>query len=165
MGSSGMTQDTDTQIPVSRLVTGGLVFTTGFLAPLLIPLVADSSLDTETKIVVSGFLAVGIPELGMLLAVGILGKSGFLFLKQHLFSTVAHLVFPDQVGPWRHRVGLLMFLLPLLFGWAQPYLAYLYPASGIQQPMYAAVSDAVFVLSLFVLGGEFWEKLRNLFVR
>jgi len=165
LGSSSKTQDSDKHLSLTRLVVAGVVFIVGFLAPLLIPLVAGSNLDSETKIVVSGFLALGIPELGMLVAVGILGKSGFLFLKKHVFGAVARFVFPDRVGLWRHRVGLLMFVLPLLFGWAQPYLAYLYPASGIQQPIYAVVSDAVFVLSLFVLGGQFWEKLRTLFVR
>ena len=45
------------------------------------------------------------------------------------------------------------------------YVASLYPESGIQQPIYAGAGDIVFFLSLFVIGGEFWEKLRALFVR
>jgi hypothetical protein len=155
----------DVPLPTGRLVAGGSVFIVSFLSPLLIPLVLSANWADSTKAAISGFLAIGAPELGMLLAVAILGKSGFQLLKRVFISSLSRWVFPEQVGPVRHRIGVAMFLLPVLFGWLQPYIAYLFPDSGVQQPLYVVSGDVVFVLSLFVLGGDFWEKLRNLFIR
>lgn len=165
MGIPSGNKDLETDPPAGRLVTGGIVFVGSFLAPIFIPLVISTDWAESTKTAISGFLALGAPELGMLIAVGILGKSGFQFLKHILFSSLSRIVFPDRVGPARHRIDVFMFVAPLVFGWAQPYVASLYPESGIQQPIYAGAGDIVFFLSLFVLGGEFWEKLRALFVR
>ena len=165
MGLPSGNKDLETDPPAGRLVTGGIVFVGSFLAPIFIPLVISTNWAESTKTAVAGFLALGAPELGMLIAVGILGKSGFQFLKRTLFSSLSRIVLPERVGPLRHRLGVLMFVLPLLSGWAQPYLAYLWPESSIHHPFNALVGDAIFILSLFVLGGEFWEKLRTLFVR
>ena len=165
MGTPIDKESMETSPPTGRLVAGGVIFVVSFFAPLLIPLVVTTDWAASTKAAVSGFLALGAPELGMLIAIVILGKSGFQFLKQHLYGAIGAYVFPDQVGQWRHRVGVMMFVGPLIFGWAQPYVAYLYPEVGIQAPRYAMIGDALFILSLFVLGGEFWEKLRRLFIR
>ena len=48
--------------PKGRLILGGVVFISGFLSPLLIPLVIASDLDTGIKSLISGLLALGIPE-------------------------------------------------------------------------------------------------------
>jgi hypothetical protein len=53
----------------------------------------------------------------------------------------------------------------LLFGWLLPYLEPLV-ASGRKTPLALYVAgDVLFLLGLFVLDGEFWEKLRGLFLR
>lgn len=100
----------------------------------------------------------------MLMAVGILGKTGFLFLKRHIFGTLSKYLFPESVGLLRHRIGIIMLVFPLIFGWVQPYIVYLYPNLELQSIFYLIAGDVVFVLSFIVLGGDFWEKLRRLFV-
>ena len=58
-----------------------------------------------------------------------------------------------------------MFVLPLLLGWLYPYAAKL-SVSIPRLPLAAAViGDLVLLASLFVLGGDFWDKVRSLFVR
>ena len=76
-----MTSDTITETEPDqtrlRLRLGLIVFVIGFLSPLLIPLVTASELPTKWKAVISGTLAVGIPELFSIVAIAIMGKSGF----------------------------------------------------------------------------------------
>ena len=71
---------------------------------------------------------------------------------------------PDVVSRTRYRIGLVMFLLPILFGWLAPYVSHLVPLYGAHRIVYAVIGDVLFVVSLFVLGGDFWDKLRALFI-
>ena len=57
-----------------------------------------------------------------------------------------------------------MFTLPLLVAWLAPYLGHHLPGYGAHRLVWAIAGDLVFVASFFVLGGEFWDKLRGLFV-
>jgi hypothetical protein len=50
-----------------------------------------------------------------------------------------------------------LFLVPLLFGWLQPYVTASHLAFNL-------VGDLMFIVSFFVLGGDFWDKVRALFV-
>ena len=61
-------------------------------------------------------------------------------------------------------VGRVMFLLPILFGWGSIYAADLIPGFAAHPLPYAIVGDVVLLASLFVLGGNFWDKVRSLFV-
>lgn len=145
------------------MILGTVILVAGFLSPLLIPWVTSSGLPVGVKTVVSGLLAFGIPELFMLLAVAVMGKSGYEFIKAKLGSYLKPLAPPDRVSPARYRFGLFMFCIPLVFGIVQPYAAHFYePLKEV--PLWATISsDMVFIASFFVLGGDFWDKLRGLF--
>nr|WP_314073404.1 hypothetical protein [uncultured Roseococcus sp.] len=58
-----------------------------------------------------------------------------------------------------------MFCLPILTAWIEPYLGTLRP--GLRPDFWQAqlLGDPMFVASFFVLGGNFWGKIRVLFVR
>ena len=56
-----------------------------------------------------------------------------------------------------------MFATPLVFGWASPYIAHYIPGFADGRLIYAIVFDLLLLTSLFVLGGDFWDKLRSLF--
>lgn len=71
-----------------RLILGGVIFVSGFLSPLLIPLVTNSDLSTEWKTTLSGVLLLGIPEIFMLIAVTALGKEGFDYLNSYLWEAI-----------------------------------------------------------------------------
>jgi hypothetical protein len=149
----------------ARFIVGSVVFGIAFLAPLLVPLVAASDLSIEWKTGVSGFLLFGIPEAGMLVAVAIMGRSGYEALRgilQHLFKQLRPV---RPVGRWRHRIGVVMFATPLALGWLFPFAMGTVPELAEYRIALGIGGDAIWLASLFVLGGAFWEKLRVLFVR
>jgi hypothetical protein len=150
----------------SRLVIGAALFVGGFLSPLAIPLVTRSDLPAGWKTLLSTGLVAGVPELGMILAAGVLGKAGFACLKQKLFAVVRKHTEPASVSRTRYRVGLVLFCIPLLAAWLHPYLAHFFPALIAPKVMVlpAALMDLAFALSFVVLGAGFWEKIRQLFV-
>ena len=66
--------------------------------------------------------------------------------------------------PTRYHIGLVLFVLPLLLGFLEPYLGHLIPGLAANRVVFCVACDLMFLSSLFVLGGEFWDKLRALFV-
>ncbi|MBW1725926.1 MAG: transporter suffix domain-containing protein [Deltaproteobacteria bacterium] len=147
-----------------RLRLGVIVFVIGFLSPLLIPLVTASELSTKWKAVISGCLAVGIPELFSIAAIAIMGKSGFNYIKERFFGFLKKYGPADKVSRTRYRIGLFMFLLPIFFGWLAPYFPNTVPGYETHRFLVNLIGDMMFVSSLFVLGGDFWDKVRALFV-
>ena len=150
--------------PTNRLWTGATVLITGFLSPLLIPLVLSSSLSPSIKSIISGLLAFGIPEVFMLIAVAILGKEGYAYLKQKVFAAFKKHGPADVVGTVRYKIGLVLFFIPLFLGFIWPYVGHFAPESLKNSSSIHIISDAIIFISLFVLGGDFWDKLRSLFI-
>ena len=74
------------QPPGWRFRLGVVVFVIGFSSPLLIPLVSTSALSAKWKAILSGVLAVGIPEVFSIVAIAIMGKSGFNYMKERVFG-------------------------------------------------------------------------------
>jgi hypothetical protein len=71
---------------------------------------------------------------------------------------------PDEVSRIRYNVGLALFSLPLIFAFLLPYLnLHFHFLEDI--PFYInLIGDIMFITSVFVLGGNFWDKLRALFI-
>ena len=151
-------------IPKSRLAIGGIVFIIGFLMPLLVPVVARMNMHMGLKTTISGLLLLGIPELFMLITIAILGKEGYNYLKKKIFGFFKRYGPPQKVSRFRYYLGLVMFCLPFFAGWLLPYIDHLLP--GYQEyELYVNIGgDVLLLTSLFVLGGEFWDKIRALFI-
>jgi len=147
--------------PTSRLILGGAIFISGFLSPLLIPLVTDSRLSMEWKTAISGVLVLGVPEVFMLIAVSFLGKPGFDYLKSHLWKFIRP---ADKVSALRYHTGLFLLFLPVLFGWLSPYLEIWFTWITEHKIGLAVAGDLIFAVALFVLGGDFWLKIKALFI-
>jgi hypothetical protein len=147
-----------------RFRLGLIILVVGWLSPLLIPLVTRTSLATEWKTIISGLLAVGIPEVFTVAAIAIMGKAGFNYIKARIFGFLKKHGPPDRVSLTRYRIGLVMFVLPVLVGWLGPYGAHLIPGYETQRFVVSLIGDVMFVASLFVLGGDFWDKIRSLFI-
>jgi hypothetical protein len=143
------------------------LFVGGQLVPLSVPFVARTNLPGAWKGILSGLLLIS-PELFLLAAVAVLGKPGFDYLTGAIKKALGRFFErhgpPERVSRRRYRVGLAMFLLPLLFGWLAPYAGHHFPAYEEHRLLYAIPGDVLLLLSLFVLGGEFWDKLRSLFI-
>ena len=150
--------------PKGRLILGGGLFIVGFLSPLLIPFVVNSELPAEWKTIVSAFLLIGIPELFLLAAIAVLGKPGYNYLKFVCFSLFKKAAPADIVSHTRYQIGLILFVLPIIFGWLAPYLAESIPFYQKYHFLYNLIGDVMLIGSLFVLGGDFWDKLRALFI-
>ena len=57
-----------------------------------------------------------------------------------------------------------MFTTPMVAGWLYPYVQNLIPEIASNAVPYAVAGDILVVVSLFVLGGDFWDEIRGLFV-
>lgn len=154
--------DNSSNLSRPRLVLGAAILIIGFAAPVFIPLVTASDWSLGLKTTISGLLAFGIPEVFMLIAIGILGKDGYVFLKTKLGGIISRIA-PDEISITRHRIGVLLFCLPLVLGFLQPYIGHYIDFFNRIPLWYYIMSDVIFVMSIFILGGSFWDKLSRLF--
>ena len=150
--------------PFKKIIIGGSILIIGFLSPLLIPLVLATSWPDGLKAILSGILAFGVPELFMIIAVAIMGKQGFNYIMGGLGKFLKPLAPPDAVSKSRYTIGLFMFFLPIAFGFLAPYFSSHLHFIEEHEIYYNIGGDILIFLSLFVLGGNFWDKLRSLFV-
>lgn len=146
------------------MISGAMIFIIGVLSPVFIPLVVTSGLPEWLIAILSGLLAFGIPELFMIIAVAILGKDGFVFLRSKLGKFLKPLAPPDEVSKIRYNVGLVLFSLPLIFAFLLPYLDLHFHFLEDIPFHFNLISDLMLISSVFVLGGNFWDKLRALFI-
>jgi hypothetical protein len=125
-----------------RFRLGLTILVVGWLSPLCIPVITATELA----------------------AIAIMGKSGYNLIKERIFGFLKKHGPPDRVSLTRYRIGLVMFVLPILFGWLGPYGAHQIPGYETHRFFVSLIGDVMFVASLFVLGGDFWDKIRALFI-
>jgi len=150
--------------PKVRLISGAVIFITGIFSPVFIPIVVTSGLPEWLIAVLSGLLAFGIPELFMIIAVAIMGKDGFAFLRSKLGTFLKPLAPPDEVSRIRYNVGLVLFCVPIIVAILSPYLDLKFHFLEDIPFYFTVITDLMIITSLFVLGGNFWDKLRALFI-
>ncbi|MCX2899215.1 transporter suffix domain-containing protein [Pseudomonas mandelii] len=133
---------------------------------LLVPILAVADVPGSRIAALTGVLFISNKVL-LILVIAIMGKSGFQQLKRSLFGYVTSITpsMDAEVGPWRHRIGIVMFCVPLISAFLEPYVDSIWPGLRPNLWQLQALGDAMLVASFFVLGGNFWEKLRSLFIR
>jgi hypothetical protein len=152
--------------PTARLWLGVGVFAFGWLLALtLVPFVTNSDYSTSVKATLTTLLVVAFPKIFLIGAIAILGKPGFAYLKGVVMSFFRRIGPPAEVGEWRYRVGLVMFFLPFATTLLLTYFGPILPGGREANAAYMKAGDVMQIASLFVLGGDFWDKLRALFVR
>jgi len=130
----------------------------------LIPLAA--SLDVPGSRIAALSATVFIANKILLIAcIAVMGKDGFQQLKGMVFGHAKRLAPVQKVGPVRHTIGLVMFVLPLLTATLEPYIDQILPGFRPNLWQLQVLGDVMLIASFFVLGGDFWNKLRGLFVR
>jgi hypothetical protein len=158
-------QETEEYTPTGwRFRLGLIFFVLGWLCPLVIPLVTRSDLPVETKTLLSGFLLIGVPEIFSVISIVILGKPGFEYIKTKVFAFLKLVVPRGQVSRTRYRIGLFMLLLHVAYACLTYYAPDLIPRYSEDRITINLIADFLFVVTLFVLGGDFWDKLRALFL-
>ena len=147
-----------------RLKLGVALFGLSIALPVLgVPLVAAMGLSATTVATVSGVMLVGAEVLGVC-AVAVMGKSGYAYIKNRVFGFLKQYGPPADVSRTRYTIGLVMFGVPIVFGWVAPYAADLIPGYLGKELTSGIIGDLLLLVSLFVLGGDFWDKLRALFI-
>lgn len=92
-----------------------------------------------------------------------MGKPGFNYLKQLLFGLLRKFGPPQQVGRGRYRLGLILFMVPMLMTWIAPYITGLLRPGSMFGFLQELSLEVLLLIGLFLLGGEFWDKMRALF--
>ena len=67
-----------------RMILALSMWIGGFLLPLAIPLVTMLPLPLATRTTLSGLLVFGLPQVSTVIAIAIVGKSGFHYLMEAL---------------------------------------------------------------------------------
>lgn len=155
--------------PRSRLIAGAAILAGALLVKVIGPaLIVSSDLSAAWKTGLSIALFIIVPKILIISIVLVLGKSGFAYLKSAIYKSVARtaapLAPPRQVSPLRYRVGLVLFTLALLEALFVPYLQRAVPDLVDRHRVWDWISDFMLIASIFILGGEFWDKLRALYI-
>ncbi len=147
-----------------RLKLGIAILVLSILSPVVgIPVVTGMGLTASMTATLSGALLASGEVFGIL-AVAVMGKPGFAYIKNRVFGFLKMYGPPREVSRGRYIIGLILFCVPFLFGWVSPYFADRIPGFMGDPLPYAVGGDLVLLASLFVLGGDFWDKLRSLFI-
>ncbi len=128
-----------------------------------LPLLALTDLAPGTKTLVGGII-VAVAELSLPVVIAILGKPGFAYPKGVLFKAPRRYGPPAEIGRVRDRIRLGMLGLPVLFALVEPYAGSHLGVTAQNRIVYALSGDVMLLVSFFVLGGDFWDKIRALFV-
>ena len=147
-----------------RLKSGVALFIFSIAMPLIgIPSVTALNFSSTVTASVSGVLLVGAEVVGIL-AIAVMGKDGYAYIKNRVFGFLKQYGPPREVSRLRYRLGLVMFGVPVLFGWVSIYAGSIIPGFTKSPLLFALGGDILLLTSLFVLGGSFWDKIRALFV-
>jgi len=159
------TQNIEQSAPTGwRFKLGLFFFVGGWICPLFIPLVSVLDLPDDTKTLLSGFLLIGAPEIFSVVSIIILGKSGFNYIKSKTFAFLKKAVPQAEVSRMRYRFGLFMLLLHVIYANLTFYAPDFILGYAEHSLTMNLIADFLFIVTLFVLGGDFWEKLRALFL-
>lgn len=151
------------QAPMTwRIRTGLALFVASIGWPVLIPVLPLLGVSAAATATFGGVMVVAA-EVLMLAGAAIAGKEGFALIKAQVFGLLGMNGPVREVGPRRYTVGLVLFTSALAFAWASPYFGHHLPRYATGAWVYAVAFDGLLLISLFVLGGGFWNKLRSLF--
>ena len=145
-----------------RIKVGFAIFAASVGWPILIPILSVLGAPATAIAAFSGVMVVGA-ELMLIAGAAIAGKEGFVFIKATVFGFLRSYGPPREVSRTRYTIGLMMFSAPIIFGWASPYFGHHLPGFENGALIYAVAGDLLLLISLFILGGAFWDKLRSLF--
>lgn len=131
---------------------------------LFIPILAFSGLSAARVAAITGVIFI-TNKILLVVMIAVMGKPGFQELKQIIGRYLPNLKDDVPVGPVRHAVGLFMFCFPIVSGMLEPYVDSIWPGLRPNIWQFQLAEDFMLIASVFVLGGNFWGKVRALFIR
>jgi hypothetical protein len=148
----------------AKSILGIVLLVLSCLVPLSGFWIANLPLPVAMKGTLIGLLTVGAPELLALAAIALLGKQAFDLITSKALSVLSRLAPRGSVSKTRYKVGLALLLVSCVPTYIMGYAPHLLPDSSPARLYVAIGSDLAFIVSLFVLGGDFWDKFRALFI-
>lgn len=129
---------------------------------LMVPLAAALDVPGSKVAALTGVLFISNKVL-LLVVIAVMGKAGFAELKHTIGRYVSGIIPApvDEVGPTRHRIGVVMFCLPLLSSFLEPYFDNFWPGLRPNLWQMQLLGDLMFVGSFFVLGGISGTRLKR----
>jgi hypothetical protein len=146
-----------------RFYTGMTALVLAVILPLgsvAVPLLGLSM--TQSALLV-GVMVAGGPEVLCILAIALLGKETFQYLAHRAKLAFRRAVVDKPASKARYYVGLAIILLSWLPAYIYAYAPAALPGGNARIYILAA-TDLAFVASVFLMGGEFWEKVRRIFI-
>ncbi len=147
----------------SRLKLGVALLILGLAMPAGTLLVAATDWPIAVKTVVSSILLFGF-EIMLVPAVALMGKDNFERIWAGAMRFLKTLKPAGNVGRTRYTIGLYMLMGPTLYAWIASYAPSWLPEDYVLRVCVNLGLDLVTFASLFVLGGDFWDKVRALFL-
>lgn len=144
-----------------RYYLGWFFFVLSFLLPFFAPLISLLSMSKTMKAMLIGSLLVGVPELIMVIAIALWGKKTFDYFMSYIYRFFKRFVPKAHVSPARYYIGLVLLISSFFPTWILAYFPTI--VSDSLRIAILVFFDVMFVSSFFVLGGDFWEKVRALF--
>jgi hypothetical protein len=146
-----------------RIKTGFTIFIASIVWPVLLPILPLLGVSSQFVAALTGVMFV-VAEVMMIAAAAIAGKEGFTYIKRRIFGFIKSYGPPRVVSAARYKTGLVMFALPLLYAFLSPYIDQYVPGMADHRMVYAVAGDVLLLVGLFLLGGNFWDKLQALFL-
>jgi hypothetical protein len=158
-----VTPDTNEPEANWRIKTGFTIFIASIVWPVLLPILPLFGVSGQSVATLTGIMVV-VAEVMMVTAAAISGKEGFAYIKKRIFGFLKSHGPPQTVSAARYHIGLILLCLPLLFAFLAPYIGHYLTILGTHRMAFAVAGDILLLVGLLTLGGDFWDKLRSLFL-
>lgn len=149
----------------ARFVLGCILLTTGILCGLAVPFLGFFHI-THNKAAIVSFLMLSHHGLTFL-SIAVMGQDNFERLTEPVHRAAAKAgekIKPaGNVSRDRYRIGIIMLVTPLIVVTAM-HLINEFHFKHETRVIISLTMQAMFLASFFVLGGDFWDKARALFV-
>lgn len=146
----------------TRLKVGLALLMVGLLLPFATVVVFWTDWPAWVKNGVAGLLIFGF-EIVLLPAVALMGRENYDRIVGRVRRSSSQFAIAHKVSRTRYRFGLVLLGTTILVAWIVSYLPTLLPHDPATRLLVNLALDFILAASLFVLGGEFWAKLRALF--
>jgi hypothetical protein len=146
-----------------RLYAGMVAMVLSVVMPLSALVVPVLGLSTAQSTLLAGVLLAGGPEVLCILAVALLGRDTFRYFTHRVMAALRRAVIDQPASKARYYAGLVVILVSWLPSYIYAYAPAVMPGKNVRIYVLAAM-DLAFVVSVFLMGGEFWEKVRRIFI-
>ncbi len=146
-----------------RFYSGMTAMVLSVILPLCAVLVPMLGLSTAQSALLAGLLLAGAPEVLCILAIALLGKETFQYFAHRAKQAFRRAVLDRPVSKAQYYAGLAIILVSWLPAYIYAYSPAVMPGGDTRIYILAAM-DLAFVASAFLMGAEFWDKVRRIFV-